>query len=50
VAEKESGYEIKAIKFFVFSKRFWQYYFLMVCGNFFATFFSYTYKEYGENS
>lgn len=22
----------------------------MVCGNFFATFFSYTYKAYGENS
>ena len=22
----------------------------MICGNFFATFFSYSYKEYGENS
>ncbi len=41
--------EIRHVKFCVFSKRFWQYYFLMIGGNFFSTFFAYTYKVYGEN-
>jgi MFS transporter, OFA family, oxalate/formate antiporter len=43
-------YEIKAFWYCFYSKRFWQYFTIMVCGNFFATFFSYTYKAYGEDS
>lgn len=48
--EIEERYEIRSVKFCFVSKRFWQYFTIMVCGNFFATFFSYTYKAYGEDS
>ena len=49
---QETGceYYLKSLKCMFYSKRFWQYVGLMICGNFFATFFSYSYKEYGENS
>jgi len=40
-------YEIKGVRYVFFSKRFWQYFAIMVIGNFFSTFFSYTYKSYG---
>jgi len=46
----EDKYEIRAVRYIFYSKRFWQYYTIMICGNFFATFFSYTYKAYGEDS
>lgn len=41
--------EIASVKYCFYSKRFWQYYCMMIGGNFFATFFAYTYKVYGEN-
>ena len=41
--------QIKSLKFFLFSIRFWQYLSIMILGNYFATFFSYSYKTFGEN-
>lgn len=42
--------QIKAVKFFWFSLRFWQYFAIMVLSNYFGTFFSYSYKTFGENT
>ena len=42
--------QLKSLHLMVYSKRFWQYVGLMVCAKFFSTFFSYSFKEYGENS
>ena len=42
--------EIKSAKYFVYSIRFWQYFAIMVLGNYFGTFFSYSYKPFGENT
>jgi hypothetical protein len=41
--------QIKGLKYFVYSTRFWQYLAIMVLSNYFGTFFSYTYKTFGEN-
>lgn len=41
--------EIRAVRYAFYSKRFWMYLALMVLGNFFGTFFSYSYKLYGGN-
>ena len=40
--------QIKGVKYFWYSTRFWQYFSLMVLGNYFGTFFSYSYKTFGE--
>jgi len=42
--------EIKSVKFCIYSKRFWQYYFIMIGGNFFITFFAFTMKIFGESN
>lgn len=42
--------QIKAVKFFWYSLRFWQYFAIMVLSNYFGTFFSYSYKTFGENT
>jgi hypothetical protein len=41
--------EIAAVKFCFYSKRFWQYFWLLVIGNIFCGFFAYSYKIYGED-
>ena len=41
--------EIKAVRYCVFSIRFWQLISLMLFSNYFGTFFMYAYKTYGEN-
>ena len=42
--------QIKGVKYFWRSLRFWQYFAIMILGNYFGTFFSYSYKPFGENS
>ena len=44
------NYEIKSVRYFRFSLRFWQFFAIMVLGNYFGTFFSYSYKPFGENT
>ena len=41
--------QIKGVKYFWYSQRFWQYLAIMVLGNYFGTFFSYSYKTFGES-
>jgi len=48
--EEAVVYELRSIKYLIYSKRFWQYFFLLICCQFFGCFFSYTYKIYGEDS
>ena len=43
-------YGIKGVKYFWHSTRFWQYFAIMVLSNYFGTFFSYSYKAFGESS
>ena len=42
--------QIKGVKFAFYSKVFWQYVAIMILGNYFGTFFSYSYKPFGENN
>ena len=41
--------QIKGVKYFIYSIRFWQFFAIMVFGNYFGTFFSYSYKTFGES-
>ena len=41
--------EVRSVKHCVYSVRTWQFFTLMVLANVFCTFFSYSYKVYGEN-
>lgn len=41
--------EIRSVRHCVYSKRFWQFFTMMLFSNYFGTFFMYTYKTYGEN-
>ena len=41
--------QIKGAKYLFYSLRFWQYFAIMIIGNYFSAFFSYSYKPYGEN-
>ena len=41
--------QIKGVKYFWRSLRFWQYFAIMILSNYFGTFFSYSYKPFGEN-
>lgn len=43
-------YEIKSWKHFPYSIRFWQFFWILVFGNYFGGFFSYSYKTFGENT
>ena len=42
--------QIKGVWYFPYSLRFWQYFAIMILGNYFGTFFSYSYKPFGENT
>ena len=42
-------YEIKSVRYCIYSVRFWQLISLMLFANYFGTFFMYAYKTYGEN-
>jgi len=41
--------QIKGVKYFYYSIRFWQFFAIMILGNYFGTFFSYSYKTFGES-
>ena len=43
-------FELKSARYCVYSLRFWQFFMIMIIGNYFATFFSYSYKPFGENT
>lgn len=40
---------IKGVKYAFYTKRFWQYFVLMIISTIFPFFFSYTFKTYGES-
>ena len=41
--------QIKGSRYLFYSLRFWQFFAIMILGNYFSAFFSYSYKPYGEN-
>ena len=41
--------QIRGVVYCFYSTRFWQYFAIMILGNYFGTFFSYSYKVFGEN-
>lgn len=43
-------FEIKSARYCIYSIRFWQFLAIMIIGNYFATFFSYSFKPFGENT
>ena len=48
--EENGGHQkLKAVRFCVYSIRFWQLFGLMLFSNYFGTFFMNAYKTYGEN-
>ena len=48
VIDRNKQYQIKGVKYFYKSRVFWQFFAIMVLGNYFGTFFSYSYKPFGE--
>jgi hypothetical protein len=46
---EEIVWEIKGVRYCVFSIRFWQCFSMMILANFFGTFFSYTFKAFAED-
>ena len=40
---------IKGVKYAFYTKRFWQYFVLMIISTYFAEFFAYSFKTYGES-
>ena len=40
---------IKGVKYAWYSTRFWQFFTLMIFGNFFGCFFAYSFKTFGES-
>ena len=49
-SKDSSSFELKSVRHCVYSLRFWQYFAILIAGNFFATFFNYSYKPFGENT
>ena len=47
---RKNTYELTDWKKCIYSVPFWQFMFMMICGCYFGTFFSYTFKQYGSDT